>query len=614
MMETRRLVFLLAMGAVAACSAASSDDSDDTDTGSDTGTDGNPCDVEGETSCQENWWYLCQDGEWILQETCDVLCDDEVGCVLCFPGTTYCDFDVAMQCAEDGQSTSVIQDCTELDLICQQGECVSEDPCIQALVDNSNIGCEYWAVDLDNAENSMDNAAGGQFAVAVANIGSHGTAHVEVHINNAAQGAALDLELVEAKDVEEMDLYIFLLPRRDADGDNITVHTDDGPQTWLSSRAFRITSDVPVVAYQFNPLDQRFSNDASLLISTAGLGKDHMVLGYPPGAPLTLIGRNRGYITVLGVEEQTEVTFTTTATIEAGQGIDAIPEGGSATFEIGPFDVLNLETKLYTVSEMTQNPSVDLTGSTVISDKPVVVFFGVDLTGVDQTELFPESCCAEHLEQQILPSLAMGQKFVVSHSAQRNTGTAEMDYYRVMAYETATVTTNLPAPDNQFSLAVGEFREFFVNHGFTIEATSGYLHVAQLLVEAGNTNVNIGDAALLYVPAVDQRRGLYVFTTGEGFESNWAVISMPQGTEARIDGLDVATTCDGPKTDGVMDSVTYQSWTCQIDDGAHVVHSGPAPEEAETPIGVFVYGYYYAGSYAYPAGSDLRWINPTVVE
>jgi hypothetical protein len=29
---------------------------------------------------------------------------------------------------------------------------------------------------------------------------------------------------------------------------------------------------------------------------------------------------------------------------------------------------------------------------------------------------------------------------------------------------------------------------------------------------------------------------------------------------------------------------------------------------------VYVYGYYNAGSYAYPAGSDLRHTNPVVIE
>src|SRR5438067_1399356 len=68
---------------------------------------------------------------------------------------------------------------------------------------------------------------------------------------------------------------------------------DEGPGTFLSSRAFRIQATAPLVAYQFNPMAQTFSNDASLLLPTNGLGTIHRVLGWPtsnaiaPPPPLT---------------------------------------------------------------------------------------------------------------------------------------------------------------------------------------------------------------------------------------------------------------------------------------------------------------------------------------
>jgi hypothetical protein len=589
----------------------------DTDVDTDTDTDSDmDCEEEGAFECIFGDYYECIGGVWTLVEECEHECYPAMGCVFCIPGELYCEGDVVMQCDLDGESSEIVIDCSDYGTVCDDGECVFEDACEEALALKSNIGCEYWAVDLDNAENFVDDAAAGQFAVAVANIGSNGTAHVEVHINNAPQGEPLDLELIDQANIEEGELKVALLPRRDVDGENITDNVDDGPQTWLSSRAFRITSDVPVVAYQFNTLDQQFSNDASLLLPTSGLGKDHVILGYPPHSPTSapLSPMTRGYITIVGTTENTEVTVDVTAAVQAGEGVEEIPEGGSATFNLGPFDVLNLETKLYTLVEFLAGPSVDFTGSRVDADQPVAVFFGTDMSMVGDSDAYPDSCCAEHIEQQVLPSVAMGQQFVVTHSAQRNSGTPEMDYYRIMAYEAATVTTSLAPPNDSFTLGVGEYRDFFVNHGFTVETTDGYLHVAQFLVDAGNTSANVGDTALLYVPAVDQRRGVYVFTTGVNFSSNYAIVSMPENIPAKIDGLDVDAVCDGPLSDGEIESVPYESWTCEIEDGAHVVHSGNTPDEADYPIGVLVYGYYYAGSYAYPAGSDLRAINPVVVE
>jgi IgGFc binding protein len=487
--------------------------------------------------------------------------------------------------------------------------------CEAAMKMRSNIGCEYWAADLDNSENQLDNAAGGQFAVAVANIGDHGAADVEVHINNAEQGDALDLELVETAMIDEKDLYIFKLPRRDVDGENIKKNVDDGPQTWLSSRAFRITSTVPVVAYQFNTLNQVFSNDASLLLPTSGIGKDHLVVGYSPSGPIDFdIGpvkapRNRAYVTVLGVEEDTSVEVVPSYNIEGGTGVDPIKKNTLASFNIGPFDVLNLETIFMKTTKVP-----DLSGTTVKSDKPVVVFFGTDMSLVTNPKTTEDSCCGEHIEQQILPSEAMGYQFVVSHSAQRDTGTPEEDYYRIMAYSDGTqVTTNLMGANSAFSLDRGQYHEFFSRTGFTVDST-GPLHVAQILVAAGDTTAYIGDSALLYIPAIEQRRGLYIFTTGKGFSRNHAVISMEEGVDAMIDGVDVKTSpdCHGPLIDGLLNGTNYEAWTCDFKDGVHTVHSGNAPENAKDPLGVYSYGYYNAGSYAYPAGSDLRTINPDV--
>jgi len=231
------------------------------------------------------------------------------------------------------------------------------------------------------------------------------------------------------------------------------------------------------------------------------------------------------------------------------------------------------------------------------------------------------ACCAEHVEHQVLPSAAMGQKFVASHSAQRNNGDPEYDFYRIIAYgkgdDTPTmVTTNLPSPDDQFALAPGEFHEFFANTGFVVDA-DGPLHVAQFITAGSDIAYPIagaGDPSLLFFPSVEQRRGVYVFATGEGFQSNWAVVSLPQNTPVKIDGKDLTSECTGPLVDGTLDGINYESWTCRIADGAHIVHSGDTPETADYPIAVSVYGYYDVGSYAYTAGSDLRKINPFVPE
>jgi hypothetical protein len=499
------------------------------------------------------------------------------------------------------------------------------DPCDEAVSRLTNIGCEFWAVDLDNAENFVDNAAGAQFAVAVANTSDTLTAEVEVRINEAAPGDPLSLTVVASASVPPGGLAVIDLPRRDVDGDNITTNTDDGPQTWLSSRAFRINSDAPIVAYQFNTIDQQFSNDASLLLPTHALGVTHYVLTNSPSGPFGDLGplgdfgpRNRGYVTIVGVYAETEVDVTPTFDIVAGEGVPAVVTGGDGedigilahtqeTFRLGPFDVLNLETTLL-VFDFFDPPLLlpDLTGTLVASDQPVAVFTGTDLS------LFSDGwaaandpdgdgpCCAEHIEEQVLPTRALRNTFVVSRSAVRSSTTPENDIYRIMAAGVAAnVTTSLPGGDASFSLLPGEFRQMISQTGFIVEADNP-VQVAQFLVAGGDVpSGTIGDSSMLIVPPVEQRLEEYTFTTGEGFSRNHVVVSLVDGTNAELDGVSLLSAgCAGPAAEGTLFGDDYVAWTCDIDDGVHQV-------TADAPIAIYVYGYYSAGSYAYPGGAAL---------
>ena len=480
--------------------------------------------------------------------------------------------------------------------------------CEEALSGPSNVGCIFWAVDLDNAENFIDDASAGQFAVAVANNSSTDTAHVEVTINDADPGQPLQIQLVEMQDIAPGSLYVFLLPRRDVDGDWVTINVDDGPQTWHSSRAFRIESDNPVVAYQFNTLDQQYSNDASLLLPQSALGFNHLVVGWEPNAPIAppLGPGNRSYVTIVANAEGTSVTVTPTYDIVNGPGVPEVSPGvgivggTSATFTLGPYDVLNLETILIDPFQFPIPDMPELTGTTVSSTERVAVFFGNDLTTI--TDGLPEEgneCCAEHIEQQILPNRAMRSQYVVSRSAARVPSDPEIDVYRIIAlFDSTTVTTNLPGDDGFFNLQAKEYREIRTNTGFIVDSSQP-LHVAQFLVRGSDAGY-IGDNSLLYVPPVEQRRDSYIFTTGQGFSEHWAVVSMEDGTSASIDGVPVdASSCSGPATDGVLNTITYVTWTCEISEAVHGL-------QADADVGLLVYGYYNAGSYSYPAGAGLE--------
>lgn len=579
---------------------------------------GGPC-AEGEIRCSGRTVETCHTGIFERGAACpaDTVCVGGYGCRTCSPGSRYCAGNEIRLCAADGESFSVEGTC-EGALACRAGMCV--DACTAARDERSNVGCEYWAVDLDNeyAETILgtNDAAGEQFAVVLANP-SDVNVDVTVQQNEAAPGMPPAPSLVFSGVVGARALLRIDLPQREVDG---SVSRDDGPGTMLSSRAYYVQTNYPVVAYQFNPIVQSFSNDASLLIPASGLDTHHRVLGWPTANPITIPGfpampglPDHSFVTIVGNEPGTTVTVTLGGPIVGGGGIPATPAGGVVTATLGPYDVLNLE------SDMIPG---DLTGTVVVSSAPVAVFSGGE-RGIApyETDGVPVNpgggpgdmlCCTDHLEEQVFPTTAWGKQFVVTRSPVRSAVATwnEPDIYRVLADKNGTVvTTNLPAPNDRFTLESNQWREFYPQESFILEATEAVsieqIQVSQAWVGDWKPGHG-GDPSMSLMAPYEQYRDDYIFLVPDTFTANYVVIAMPLGTAVELDAVDINAdefmrTCVYEEV-GAIDGTTYLAVTCPVTAGTHRVHG-------TLPVGIMVYGYYSVGSYAYVGGSNLTRIN-----
>ena len=89
--------------------------------------------------------------------------------------------------------------------------------------------------------------------------------------------------------IAPQNLEVFNLGPREVDGSaDGTFNTGTG--TALTRHAYKVTSDFPIVAYQFNPLDNVnvFSNDASQLLPFSGLEQRRRPRVRRPGWPQTI--------------------------------------------------------------------------------------------------------------------------------------------------------------------------------------------------------------------------------------------------------------------------------------------------------------------------------------
>jgi hypothetical protein len=584
----------------------------------------------------------------------ELVCMAERGCVACVPGAIRCAEDELSveRCRADASGWEPAEECdTAMGFACVAGSC--QRLCTNSRVLGTNIGCEYYAVDLDNAQlGAGESAASQQYAVVLSNPHRTLSARVVIEMNLAPPGMPARPARVASAAIPPGDLEVFPLPAREVDG-SPPGEFNTGTHTALSSNAYRITTTIPVIAYQFNPLENVlvFSNDASLLIPTNSLGQDYSVLSWPqtlasnppetilnPSSPVDL----RAYLTVVGTRETTRVTVVPRADVVSG-GPVAMGHTAGTPIEVtlGPFDVLNLETG---------TQGADFTGSTVISDNPVAVFSGVECADAPNwNDLNDRRCCCDHLESQIVPRNTLGRRYVTVHFANRTSAVRaaggavglvpdEPEFSRVLATAPGEtrIRTTLPAdpanprgPALEFTLAQGQSRFLRATTHYELEA-SAPVYVASFMASQLNTGIPLqypgGDPSFVPMPPVEQWRARYVFLTPDKYAFDFVSIVAPIGATVTLDGSPVPDRdCVTEPSDGCVatrdracPAPRYTVHTCQLSfplvdndrpypdnvrpgrqrDGVHVV-------DADRPVGVWVSGFDLRVSYGYPAGTQL---------
>ncbi len=462
------------------------------------------------------------------------------------------------------------------------GDGLPTGTCEAAAMAESNQGCEFWAVDLPNAwsgSNGSPAPENQQFAVAVANTASDVPANVSVFVGNGANP-------VDTASVQIGQIHEFRLP---ALNQAARENTYDG-------QAYRIESDVPITAYQFNPLDntvQVFSNDASLLFPTHVLETDYTAI---TGDSLMLAsdvdptGANSGaFVSVVATEDGTTVDLFATWGLYPGAT-------SGVTLDRG---------QVFTAVSVGTNPGTagdgNLSGSRIASDKPVAVFSG----NVATIEPNPGQCCADHMEQQMLPLVAWGDSYAAAPPP-GPTGGPNPAGYRITGSFDGTPLSYSPAPPAgaPTTINAGQTVRFQTNLAFTVTsgdetkpfAITQFLLSNQVISAFGQP----GDPAMISLPAVAQFQTNYVFLVPQGYQVNYVTVVRQAGTEVSRDGVSVAAANWMPL--GTLGGVGYEYVSLEVPPGSHSI-------ESAEPSGIISVGYDQDVSYGYPGGSGLKIIS-----
>lgn len=490
---------------------------------------------------------------------------------------------------------------------------LDRDPitCAEATQARTYVGCDYWPTVTGNVVPDIFD-----FAVVVSNSGQT-EANVKVTGPND-----FAVEVKVAPDTLEK-VFLPWVPALKGDGIIVVGQATPFSSSVLARKgAYHLVSSVPVVVYQFNPLEYAgkggppgkswsdcpelsgpgsgcfsYSNDASLLLPSTGWTGNYRVLGIHGWSNVTQQGTSQpllgSYAAITASQDGTKVKVAlgAKAKVLPGNGIAARGPGEMLEIALDAGDVAQIVTE--------KGDQFELSGSLVQSNKPVQVISGVQCINVPS-----DTAACDHVEESVLPAEALGKRYVVT-TPTRPSGSPGLHIVRFVGNRDGTKLTYAPSkpagcPDK---LSAGEVAQCDgpVSTDFVVTGTQEF-GIATFMVgaaryEASNRKAK-GDPSQTVFASTEQFRRSYLFLTPDDYDIGYAVIVGPAGANPVLDGA--AITGSEPLAEGFG---VWRTTLARGNNGAHTLTSS-------FPVGLQVMGYGAFTSYQFPGGLDVRRISP----
>jgi hypothetical protein len=557
------------------------------------------CSSEGTFTCEGDTAVHCENpGVRIDCAASGKQCESGVGCVVCSPGVGTCANGNATVCRGDG-SGWVSYQCDPLQgMTCAPDGC--KGTCSWGSLGQSYVGCDYSpTVTLNNGI-----WGGFHFAVALANLGTTSANVVVTRGQETLKSmsvAAGALEVVELPWVKEL---------KGPDPNFMGQPQPVGPSVLIENGAYRVRSDQPLAAYQFNPLEYTldpppaecpsaaegvgcfsYSNDASLLLPAHVLREKYTTMAWPD------LGCRAGFFAVTALFDDTEVTLKPLGQITAGGGFDSSGQGFAM---LGAGSVLQIH-GLETGGPFCFNsPGSDLSGTLVEASKPVQVIAGHSCANIPA----PETQACDHVEESMFPLETLGNDYVVAVPAPPSGifTPAVSHTLRISALTPDTQVTFDPPISDPVVLQPNEapLELRYVRDNVHVKA-SGRIAVAQFMhgTDANGDDGPSGDPDESMAIPSGQYRQEYTFLAPDNYQTSYVDVILPLDGSASIDDVPVTG----------IEPVGESGWGV-----AHVL-LGPGTVHKATgskPFGITVYGYGDWTSYLYPGGLNLGTLDVTV--
>jgi len=570
----------------------------------DGGSDAPVC-AYGQIICDGNLAKVCNGRGAFTQEIpCDE-CKDGLGCVHCVPNSGVCSSGLATVCDSTG-AHQITFACDQPGMTCDPDGC--HGPCSPTTLGMSNVGCDFWpTVTANSVWKSF------HFGVLLGNVSTSKRAIVTITgpalvPSQSCDSGSLCLDPLEVRAVA-LD---WIADLKGADWQ--TPYQPASPTASVKSPngAYHVTSNEPLVAYQFNPLEGSISNvaacpalpgnpnrcysystDASLLLPAHTLSSSYVVSDYhawhesafpPPSGTSKL---NMGdFVAITATQMDTVVTLKLRPS-QTALGWPRTMPGEPGVLSMNAGQVLEL---------FTPGASADdtLSGTEISSNnKSFQVLSGLGCASIPGD---PAHC--SHIEDPVLPTDILGKDYVVPILSGPS-GDRFGHTLRVQSISDGTAITFEPTMLTGVTLSRGEVVQIdnvMVDvriSSTTPFAVTQYVNGRSKAVPDGLT---VGGPNQVTVTPSSQFRTSYAFAASPTYEASFASVVAPTGAGVNLDGHAISS--DLFMAVGASGMSVARAPLSQ-NDRVHVL-------TADKPVGLVVYGFTPYASYAYAGGLDLK--------
>ena len=295
-------------------------------------------------------------------------------------------------------------------------------------------------------------------------------------------------------------------------------------------------------------------------------------------------------VLLIGTEDNTTVTVVPTQTVTVP--VDIQTNGGSRTVAAGSpftFTIHRMQTFLIGV------PVVDISGTSIISDKPLTVVSGHECGNI------PLVCCCQQIAEQIPPTATWGTRFLTTPYTTRSVG----PYFKVIAANNDTTLsfTCGSSSSTAYLPVAGNVTTLLANPGGSYcSIVSNKPVLVTQLGPSQSSGSGQGDPVISMVPPLEQYMGNITFV-------------LPAFSTISSHYANIATTMNGSVfIDGQLESVTwnniYDNSNNIIGYGALISFGSRSTSTSHTismssGFSTLVYGFGSNRGYSYSAGVNI---------